>query len=203
MKFKDQYEPITVEYLIEFEAEVKRRFEAGEINGPVHLSNGNEAQLIEIFKDIQPIDWKFSTWRSHYHALLAGIPADWLMEEIVRGKSMSINRPDHRFMTSAIVGGCLPIAVGVAAGIKRKGSTEHVWCFVGDMAATTGTYHDALKYAEGFDLPITFVVENNGKSTNTPTLETWGDCAQKHGKARTYYYKSSYPHIGAGLRDTM
>ena len=200
---------MTADDLIAFEAEVKRRFEAGEVNGPVHLSNGNEEQLIAVFKDIKPIDWKFSTWRNHYHALLSGIPSDWLMDEIVRGKSMSINRPDFRFMTSAIVGGCSPIAVGVAAAIKRKGSTEHVWCFVGDMAATTGVFHDAMQYSIGFDLPITFVVEDNGKSTNTPTGETWGcltalpseiDC---HKFIERYSYQSAYPHIGAGNRTTM
>lgn len=192
--------------LIAFEAEVKARFERGEIHGPCHLSNGNEDQLIEIFEEVRPDDWVFSTWRSHYHALLKGIPADWLMAEIVKGHSMHINSVEHLFLASSIVGGCLPIAVGVAAGIKRQGGSERVWCFVGDMAASGGMYHDCVTYACGFDLPIRFVVEDNGKSTNTPTQETWGDedsIFRMVYKVKRYGYESAYPHIGAGKRTTM
>lgn len=187
--------------LLAFEADIKARFERGEVNGPCHLSNGNEDQLIEIFRDVRPGDWVFSTWRSHYHALLKGIPAGWLREQIVQGHSMHINSTYHRFFASSIVGGCLPIAVGVAAAIKRNGGDERVWCFVGDMASRTGTFHDAHEYANGHVLPIEFVVENNGKSTNTPTAETWGLGWQNC--RRIYSYESAYPHIGAGKRVTM
>lgn len=185
--------------LFMFEAEVKRRFEAGQIHGPVHLSNGNEQQLIEIFKEVRRTDWVFSTWRNHYHALLHGIPPQCVMEQIVAGKSMSLSSRYHRFMCSAIVGGMLPIAVGVAS----RG--ERAWVFVGDMAASCGMFHDCVQYAVGHDLPITFVVEDNGHSTNTPTLETWGGgplfAAGK--KTLRYVYKSEYPHIGAGKQVTM
>lgn len=194
--------------LIAFETVVKAKFEAGEVHGPVHLSNGNEAQLIEIFRDVNPGDWVFSTWRSHYHALLKGIPMEWLLAEIIKGHSMHINSVEHRFMASSIVGGCLPIAVGVAAAVKRQGGYERVWCFVGDMAASCGMFHDCAQYAVGFDLPITFVIEDNGKSTNTPTAETWGSKDPVfYGRLAThvlrYKYESAFPHIGAGKRTTM
>src|SRR5262245_53053446 len=96
--------------LIAFEREVADRYNAGEIRGPVQLSGGNEQQLIEIFRDIPKDAWIFSTWRSHYHALLHGIPREKVMAQIVAGKSMNLNFPEHRFFTSAIVGGILPIA---------------------------------------------------------------------------------------------
>ena len=108
----------TQEKLIAFEKEVARRWEAGEISSPCHFSGGNEKQLIEIFKNISPDDWKLCTWRSHYAALLSGIPPDELMRQILAGKSMSINSVEHRFYSSAIAGGILPIAVGLGMGIK-------------------------------------------------------------------------------------
>ena len=59
--------------LIDFEDDIITHWSNGEITGPVHLSNGNEEQLIKIFSKVHPNDWVFSTWRSHYHGLLHGI----------------------------------------------------------------------------------------------------------------------------------
>lgn len=186
--------------LIAFEARVQAEFEAGRIAGPVHLSGGNEEQLIEVFKAVLREDWVFSTYRNHYHALLHGIPAEELFAAIVAGKSISFNSAAHRFYTSAIVGGCLPIAVGVAAGIKRRGGTERVWCFVGDMAASIGAFADAANYAQGNLLPIDFVIEDNGYSTGTPTRDTWGFMPLElpNFKVRRYHYLRTVPHYGSG-----
>lgn len=182
---------ITPQYLIDFEKEVAEAFEAKKIRGPIHLAGGNEDHLIEIFKEIMPEDWVLSTWRNHYHALLRGIPRQKVMDEILAGRSMSMHFPEHRFLTSAIVGGTLPIACGLAA------AGERVWCFVGDMAATTGAFHEAHKFARGHDLPVTFIIEDNGYATNTPTHETWGD---KNGpsKKRWIKYDRTQPHCGSG-----
>ena len=65
---------MTEEDLINFELKVKNEYEKATITGPVHMSKGNEQQLIEIFKFIHPEDWVFSSWRNHYHALLHGVP---------------------------------------------------------------------------------------------------------------------------------
>ena len=175
--------------LIEFEHEVARRFEAKEIPGPIHLCSPDQAEpLIEIFKDIPRHAWVLSTWRSHWHALLHGIPADLVMSEIVAGRSMGLNFPEHRFMTSAIMGGILPIACGLAA------AGERVWCFVGDMCASTGTFHDASTFAAGELLRIRFVVEDNGLSVNTPTKEMWGRTPAKI--VDRYSYKRTWHHSG-------
>jgi len=183
--------------LIQFEEEIKQLFLDAKIRAPVHLSRGNEAPLIEIFKQIRKEDWVFSTHRNHYHALLKGIDRNWLRNEIMAGRSMHIINKKHRFMTSSLVGGCLPIALGVAMAIKRKRLKRHVWVFVGDMAAETGTFHECTKYAARHDLPITFVIEDNGLSTNTPTQETWG---KSRGKSdiRYYRYRRVWPHINVG-----
>lgn len=193
---------MTAADLIEFEREVADAFEGGLIHAPVHLSGGNEEQLIRIFRDIAPTDWVLSTYRNHYHALLHGIPRAQVMAEILAGRSMYWSSPAHRFLTSALVGGILPIAVGVAAGIKRRGEPERVWCFVGDMAATTGIFHESVAYADGHDLPVTFVVEDNGMSTDTPTHEAWGrrPDAQSYGcLARRYSYERIWPHVNSGM----
>ena len=73
----------TKEELIGFEDDIIKHWENGEIKGPIHLSNGNEEPLIEVFKKISPSDWVFSTWRSHYHALLHGVEPSKLKQKIL------------------------------------------------------------------------------------------------------------------------
>lgn len=187
----------TVEQLRAFEEKIANIYrEGGKIGGPVHLSYGNEDQLIEIFKDVQPQDWVFSTHRSHYHALLKGIPEDWLMTEILAGNSICINNPDYRFYSSGIMGDIAAIATGTALAVKRRGSGEQVWCFVGDMCAEMGVFHESVKYAERNALPIMFVVEDNGLSVATPTQEAWGSLSVTNKVIRYEYKNTRYPHAG-------
>ena len=187
------------EELIAFEDDIISHWENGEITGPIHLSNGNEEQLIEVFKKISPTDWVFSTWRSHYHALLHGVEKDKLKQKILDGKSITIVDKDSKFYASAIVTGTLPIALGVAKSIKYNGGDDKVWVFVGDMAFESGIFYEVHKYARNYDLPLYFVVEDNGGSTNTPTLETWNGIQRDIPEDVIYYkYESKYPHYGTG-----
>ena len=184
--------------LIKFEDEIAKLFNAGKILAPVHLSDGNEDVLIDVFKKVRKDDWIFSTHRSHYHALLHGIDREWLKQEILRGNSIAVCNPERHFYSSGIVGGNTPIALGVAMGLKRKGLPQHVFVFVGDMAALGGVFHETVQYAERNDLPITFVVEGNGISTNTPTQKAWGE-GNSTGKVIKYSHKKEkYPHYGSG-----
>ncbi len=186
---------IDKKYLMDFETEIKELYEAGKIHSPIHLSGGNEEQLIEIFKEVKENDWVFSTWRSHYHALLKSKNREWLKNEILEDRSIHAHSNKYKIFSSAIVAGILPIALGTAFAIKQKKSKEHVWCFVGDMTAETGMFNECTKYAGGHDLPITFVVEVNGIAVYTPTKEVW-----KKGKPdiRRYEYERIYPHYGIG-----
>ena len=188
----------TVDSLIEFENSIVNSWENGKIRGPVHLSNGNEEQLLEVFKRIKTTDWVFSTWRSHYHALLKGIDKQWIEDEILQGKSITLCNTDEKFYSSAIVGGTLPIALGVAQGIKNNNGTDKVFCFVGDMSFESGIFYEVHKYARNFDLPLYFVVEDNGVSTNTPTEATWKTKRDIPSDVIHYTYKSKYPHYGSG-----
>lgn len=196
----------TLSQLIAFEQRVADAFNNKEIHAPVHLSGGNEAALLDVFRKIERTDWVCSTWRSHYHALLHGVPEDQLMSDIISGRSISLCYPEHRFISSAIVAGCLPIAVGIAWSIKDAGKSEHVWVFVGDMAATTGMFSECVRYAVGNELPVTFVIEDNGKSVCTDTRKTWGDnelaaryvFSSKY--VRSYRYILPWPHQGIGKK---
>ena len=188
----------TPEKLIRFEERIVEHWEAGKIRGPIHLSNGNEEQLIEIFKRVSENDWVFSTWRSHYHWLLKGISADYAEALILDGKSITLCDIDDKFYASAIVGGTLSIALGVAMGIKQKGSDEKVFVFVGDMSFESGIFYEVHKYARNFDLPIVFVVEDNAVSTYTPTEATWNTKREVPSDVIYYTYKSKFPHYGTG-----
>jgi pyruvate dehydrogenase E1 component alpha subunit len=192
--------PITLskEDLIAFEDKIVNHWENAKIRGPVHLSNGNEEQLIEIFKRIKTDDWVFSTWRSHYHALLKGIDPAVIEQDILAGKSITICNLDNKFYSSAIVGGTLSIALGVAQAIKDNGSDEKVWCFIGDMSFESGIFYEVHKYARNFNLPLYFIVEDNAVSTNTPTVATWNQKRDIPEDVIWYEYKSKFPHYGTG-----
>ena len=184
-----------------FELEIAELFNKGLIRAPIHLAGGNETQLIEIFKNIKPEDWVLGAWRMHYHALLKGVPPEALRAEIMAGRSIALSFPEHRILCSAIVGGIIPIATGIAMGIKRRRGTERVWCFVGDMTSCTGTFHENQMYARGWDLPITYVIEDNRISVCTDSRAVWGDgIAEKDGFVIGYGYKLNWPHSGAGKR---
>lgn len=184
--------------LIDFELKIINYWESAKIRGPIHLSNGNEDQLIEIFKRIGQDDWVFSTWRSHYHALLKDIGQLFLENEILAGRSITVCNLDKKFYSSAIVGGTLSIALGVAKGIKINNGKEKVWCFIGDMSFESGIFYEVHKYARNFNLPLYFVIEDNQLSTYTPTEKTWNK-KRKIPKDVIYYeYKSKFPHYGTG-----
>jgi len=191
--------------LIAFEDRVAAIFNAGKVRAPVHLYSGNELQMIEAFAPVRAQDWVFCSWRSHYQCLLKGVPEEQLFDEIVAGHSISLCFPEQRIYSSAIVGGVLPIAVGTAMAIARKGEDAKVHCFMGEMTAETGIAHESIKYARRHRLPIRFIVEDNGKSVCTDTRSAWNTEALSFDGVRDdyihhYRYETRYPHAGAGQR---
>ena len=199
--------------LIDFEKSIAEEYETGSIYAPIHLRDGNEDKLIDIFRYITPNDYVFSTWASHLHALLKGVPPELVKSAIRDGNSITLHFPTHRFYTSAIVGGICPIATGVAWGLKQRDSRGKVYCFIGDMAVQSGIASESIRYSIAWDLPIIWVIEDNGVSVGTPTKETWGIESSKAmlGLSQSYKeeevsncqiwyytYKSSYPHAGTG-----
>ena len=162
----------------------------------------NTDRTAKYFQGIKEDDFICVSYRNHPHALLKGMPMDELRQHIVEGRSMYPLSKKHNIFTSAIVPGHLKPAVGIAMAYKYSGSKNKVWAFCGDMAAETGTFHECSKYAANFDLPITFVIEDNGISVETPTREVWRMSPNKinHLLPNTIYYvyTNSFKHQGAG-----
>ena len=198
---------LTKEELIEFENEIADCFNTAKIKAPVHLYHGNEEQMIEVFKkhNIGKDDWVLCSWRSHYQCLLKGVPKNKLKEAILDGRSISLCFKEYRVISSGIVTGVLPIATGIALDIKRKGGQNRVFCFMGDMTAETGITHECIKYSRNHNLPIHFIVEDNGKSVCTDTKETWNTKDHPYDGINDEYvyhykYETKWPHAGAGQR---
>ena len=189
---------LTPEELITFETKVKEAYESGQVKGPIHLAKNNENQLIEVFQYIDKDDWVFVPWRNHYQALLHGVDEDKLFENICKGNSMHTNNIDPNFYSSSIVGGIIPIALGVAMALKRKKSDKQVWCFVGDMTMETGIFHEVYKYAKNFDLPLNWVIEDNNLSVHTPTDMAWKYKQSVPDDVIYFKYEMGYPHHGTG-----
>lgn len=181
---------MTADELIAFEKEIASDFEAGKIASPVHLAGGNESTLIELFKLIdKDNDWVCCQWRSHLHCLLKGVPPEKLRKAIHDGRSINLCFPEYKIISSAIVGGIAPIAMGIAWTIKRLKAKGKVWCFLGDMTARAGIVHETTVYADNHDLPISFVLEDNGKSVCTDTEQVWGGEFDRERFQWGYIYK--------------
>ncbi len=202
---------MTAQSLIEFESGIRELWERGQLPSLVHLCGGNEQQLIEIFSEIKEDDWIFSTHRTHYHALLAGIEPELLIKRIKEGDSMFVYSSKHNFLCSAVLAGCCGIAAGVAWQNKQTSGkvkwgepypyTTHVWCFIGDGGEEEGHFYEAAMFVEANDLPCTFIIEDNNRSVDTSRdhrrgvakgLEHLFKCV------RRYHYTPTFPHAGSG-----
>lgn len=194
---------MTAQTLIHFESCVKERWENGELPYLLHLSGGNEEQLIEIFKGYKNGDWVFSSHRNHYHYLLAGGSAERLMAQIESGRSMFIFDKTINFVTSSVLAGTCCIAAGVAWTLKEGEKDNHVWCFLGDAAEEQGHFYEAVCFVQAHDLPCTFVIEDNDRSVDTSKEQrkhfqmTWPACV------RRYTYTPTFPHAGSGCKHVI
>jgi TPP-dependent pyruvate/acetoin dehydrogenase alpha subunit len=199
--------------LIKFENKVAKLFKQGKINAPIHLSGGNECQLIEIFKKINKEDYVFSTHRSHFHYLLKGGSPERLLDEILGkttgicggcGRSLHLFDSDINFYTSAIVGGICGMAVGTALAIKKQGKKNYVWAFIGDGATDTGLFKVSASYAEDNELPLTFIIEDNDRAVDTTKSERGIYSRYIDGNYIGYYsYERKWPHVCIGQHVSM
>ncbi len=197
---------ITKEYLEDFEKEIADIFATGKIRAPVHLRAGREQNLIDIFQEnkIGDDDYVFGFWDAHELALLKGVPRQDVRQAILDGRSISLCFPEYKVLCSGIVGSLMGTAVGAGWSLKHQNKKGRVFLFCGDMSAETGIFHESVKYAVNFDLPVTFVVCDNGLSVMTDTRDVWG-CPDpwfkgtKFEKKIIYFkYKNGFPHSGLG-----
>ncbi|MFC4907072.1 pyruvate dehydrogenase (acetyl-transferring) E1 component subunit alpha [Actinomadura gamaensis] len=160
-----------------FEERCVELYSAAEIRGFMHLGIGEEAVAVGVTAVLTSDDAVVSTYREHAHALARGIPATAIMAEMFgratgcsrgRGGSMHLFDASARFYGgNAIVGGGLPVAVGLALADRMRGLARVTACFFGDGAVAEGEFHECLNLAALWHLPVLFVCENNRYAMGT------------------------------------
>jgi pyruvate dehydrogenase E1 component alpha subunit len=154
-----------------FEERCVELYSATKIRGFLHLYIGEEASAVGVMQALEPADAVVATYREHGHALARGVPARGLMAEMFgkaegvcrgRGGSMHIfDAATNFYGGNAIVGGGLPVAVGLALGDKLQGRPRVTACFFGEGAMAEGEFHESMNLAALWDLPVLFCCENN------------------------------------------
>ncbi len=154
-----------------FEEKCAELYGQGKIRGFLHLYIGEEAVAVGTLQAIRPEDAIVATYREHGQALVRGVPAKAVMAEMYgkatgcsrgRGGSMHLFDVATRFYGgNAIVGGGLPLAVGMALADRMRGDRRVTACFFGDGAVAEGEFHESLNLAALWRLPVLFVCENN------------------------------------------
>jgi pyruvate dehydrogenase E1 component alpha subunit len=154
-----------------FEEKCVELYSAGKIRGFLHLYIGEEAVGVGIIQALKAEDRIVSTYREHGHALARGISANAIMAEMFgkadgccrgRGGSMHLFDASKNFFGgNAIVGGGLPLAVGLALADKMQKETAITACFFGDGAVAEGEFHESMNLAALWQLPVLFICENN------------------------------------------
>ena len=154
-----------------FEETCVELYSATRIRGFLHLYIGEEAVATGVMSTLTPEDAVLTTYREHGHALARGIPPAAVMAEMFgrvtgcsrgRGGSMHLFDKATRFVGgNAIVGGGLPLAVGMALADRMRGLDRVTVCFFGEGAMAEGEFHESLNLAALWHLPVLFCVENN------------------------------------------
>jgi pyruvate dehydrogenase E1 component alpha subunit len=154
-----------------FEEKCVELYSAGSIRGFLHVYIGEEAVATGVMSALADDDAVVATYREHGHALLKGMSARSVMAEMFgrvtgccrgRGGSMHLFDAATRFYGgNAIVGGGLPMAVGLALADRMSGRDRVTACFFGEGAMAEGEFHEAINLAALWQLPVLFVCENN------------------------------------------
>lgn len=165
----------------EFEERCAQLYGETKIRGFLHLYIGEEAVATGVISCLKPEDAVIATYREHGHALLRGVSAGSIMAEMFgsadgcskgRGGSMHLFDTERRFFGgNAIVGGHLPVAVGLALASKMQTTDAVTVCFFGEGAMAEGEFHEALNLAALWKAPVLFCCENNRYAMGT-SLET-------------------------------
>jgi pyruvate dehydrogenase E1 component alpha subunit len=160
-----------------FEERCAELYADAKIRGFLHLYIGEEAVAAGVMRSLDTADNVLATYREHGHALLRGIAAESIMAEMFgrssgcsggRGGSMHLFDADTRFYGgNAIVGGHLPLAVGLALADKMQHRDAVTVCFFGEGAMAEGEFHEALNLAALWKLPVLFCCENNRYAMGT------------------------------------
>lgn len=167
------------------EESVYRKFHENKIGGYLHRYDGMEALAAGIIPQLRlPDDKVLCTYRDHAHALACGTPAKAVMAELLgratgcaggKGGSMHLIDPDRGFLGGdGIVGGPVPISVGVAWALKYRNTDNICVCYFGDGAMNQGGVHEAFNMVGLYKLPVLYVLENNQYAMGTSVERSTG-----------------------------
>lgn len=165
-----------------FEAKCVELYQAQKIRGFLHLYDGEEPVAVGVMAALEARDAVVATYREHGQALARGVPMRALMAEMLgklegccrgRGGSMHIFDRQRRFFGgNAIVGGSLPLSVGIAMADKQLRPGAVTACFFGEGAVAEGAFHESMNLAALWQLPVLFVCENNLYAMGVPLKDS-------------------------------
>ena len=160
-----------------FEERSLRAYQQGHIGGFLHLYIGQEAVAVGAVSVLSEDDHVITAYRDHGHAIAVGMDMDECMAELYgkktgcskgKGGSMHFFAPDKNFWGGhGIVGGQTPLGLGIAYALKYKGTKGSCICFMGDGATNQGSFYESLNLASLWNIPVIYVIENNGYSMGT------------------------------------
>lgn len=160
-----------------FERASLQYYNAGRMGGFLHLYIGQESVAVGTISLGLEHDHFITAYRDHGHALAVGMGMNECMAENFgkqtgcskgKGGSMHYFAPDKNYWGGhGIVGGQTPLGLGLAYGLKYLGREGCCLCYLGDGAVNQGAFHESLNIAALFDLPVVYVIENNGYSMGT------------------------------------
>lgn len=170
---------------------IRTLFSEGKVRGTTHLYIGQEADAAA-FGDIldKSVDMMFSNHRCHGHYLSFGGSLEGLLGEILgrdcgvcHGAGGSQHLKTSNFFSSGIQGGLTPIACGAAKAQKLTGSNSVVLCWIGDGTLGQGVLYESLNLASLWNLPVLFLVENNGIAQTTEVTNGIAGSMKERGSA--------------------
>jgi pyruvate dehydrogenase E1 component alpha subunit len=160
-----------------FETESLRQYQAKKMGGFLHLYNGQESVAVGCVSLMGDEDQIITAYRDHGHALAVGMTMNECMAELFgkatgcskgKGGSMHFFAPDKNYWGGhGIVAGQTPLGLGLGYALKYKGLKGAAMCFMGDGAVNQGCFYESLNIASLFEIPVVYIIENNGYSMGT------------------------------------
>jgi len=178
-----------------FEQACNKPYSQGKMGGFLHLYIGQESVATGTISLCGDDDHVITAYRCHAHALSCGMNMNECMAELFgkatgcskgKGGSMHFFAPDKNFWGGhGIVGGQTPLGLGLAFAQKYKGKKGACLCYMGDGAVNQGAFHESLNIAELFDIPVVYIIENNGYSMGTSQKRSsaYKDCLAQRAEA--------------------
>jgi pyruvate dehydrogenase E1 component alpha subunit len=197
-----------------FEERSLRAYQQGHIGGFLHLYIGQEAVAVGSVSAMAEDDHVITAYRDHGHALAVGMNMDECMAELYgkktgcskgKGGSMHFFAPDKNFWGGhGIVGGQTPLGLGIAYALKFNKKTGACLCFMGDGATNQGPFYESLNLASLWNLPVIYVIENNGYSMGTAEARhSAGEPLARRGTAFDIDWSVSHGHDVYEVRHTI